>query len=104
MANAGGDNGLKISGALIKLLSAALALSAAYFLTIQSLRIELAEKAESTVVELLDKKLGNIEVILREGVVSKEQFYSFSTSLEARLARIEYYLAEQKTGDEIGND
>ncbi len=75
-------------------------IAAAYFLTIQSLRIELAAKAESAIVEQLDKKLNNIEVILKETVLSKEQFYKFSTNLETRLARIEYHLSEI-TGEKI---
>lgn len=85
----------------INLVSLILGVAAAYFLTIQSLKIELAAKAEGSVVERLDKKLANIEVILKEGVVSKEQFYKFSNNIENRLGRIEYYLIDQ-SGDKIG--
>lgn len=92
------ESGLKITGTLLRLVAMIFGIAAAYFLTIQSLRIELAAKAESTIVEQLDKKLNNIEVILKETVLSKEQFYNFSTSLETRLARIEFHLSEI-TGD-----
>jgi len=46
-------------------------------------------KAESAVVEAPDKKLAAFEVILKERVVSREQFFRFSKDVEARLTRIE---------------
>jgi hypothetical protein len=95
------SGGIVISSQLLNLMSLVLGVAAAYFLTIQSLKIDLAAKAEATVVERLDKKLANIEVILKEGVVSREQFYDFSKDVEARLGRIEYYLSDQ-SGVKIG--
>ncbi|HOP06029.1 MAG TPA: hypothetical protein PLF13_01925 [candidate division Zixibacteria bacterium] len=83
-----------ISGPLLNFITIILGIAAAYFLTIQSLKVELAAKAESAVVETLDKKLAAFEVIIRQGLVDKEQFYRFSNDLEARLARIEYYLKD----------
>jgi len=80
----------------VKLIVTVFGVAATYFLTIQSLRLELAAKAETTVVTTLDKKLGNIEVILTEGVVSKEEFYQFSKDLENRLTRIEYLLLDKR--------
>ncbi len=68
---------------------------AAYFMTIQSLKLELAEKAEERVVETLDKKLSNLEVILKEGVISKEVFLKFSNDMNNRLSRIEFYLTDK---------
>ena len=94
------ESGLKITATLLRLVAMIFGVAAAYFLTIQSLRIELAAKAESAIVEQLDKKLNNIEVILKETVLSKEQFYKFSIGLETRLARIEYHLSEI-TGEKI---
>ena len=95
------DSGIKITGALLRIVATVFGIAAAYFLTIQSLRIELAAKAESNVVEKLDKKLNNIEVILKESMLSKEQFYSFSKEMETRLTRIEFQLSEI-TGEKIG--
>lgn len=92
--------GLKVGGSMLNFVTIILGIAAAYFLTIQSIKIELAAKAENVVVESLDRKLTSIEVMLREGVVSKEQFYNFTTSIEARLNRIEYYLTD-KSGDRI---
>lgn len=83
---------------MLNLLVLALGLAAAYFMTIQSLKIELAAKAEGAVVATLDKKLSGFEVFLREGVVSKEQFYRFSQEVENRLTRIEHYLTSQAGG------
>jgi hypothetical protein len=93
---------LRVTGQLVNLVVIALGIASAYFMTIQSLKVELAAKAESVVVEQLDKKIGNLEVILREGTVSREQFHSFSTDLERRLSRIEYYLMQQR-GEDLEN-
>ncbi|MBU8934036.1 MAG: hypothetical protein KOO62_08505 [candidate division Zixibacteria bacterium] len=93
--------GFRLSGPLLNMVAMVAGALVAYFLTIQSLRIDLATKAETGVVGTLDKKLGNIEVILKEGVVSKEQFFIFSKEMEARLTRIEAYLAEG-SGGKIG--
>lgn len=89
-----------IGGPAINLATLILGGAAAYFLTIQSLKLELAGKADDAVVELLDKKLSNIEIMLKESVVSREQFYEFSSDCEARLVRIEYYLTDQ-AGDNV---
>jgi len=91
--------GFRIGGILVNFMTIVLGMAAAYFLTIQSLKVELAAKAESAVVEMLDRKLTGFEVILKQGVVDKEEFYRFSRELEARLARIEYYLTDQAGED-----
>ena len=91
------NRNISISGQLINVLTIALGLVAAYFLTIQSLKVDLEAKAESAVVGTLDKKLAAFEVILTEGVVSKQEFFEFSKDVEARLTRIEYYLREKNS-------
>ena len=70
-------------------------------MTIQQIKLELAAKAESTVVETLDKKLTSVEVYLKEAVVNKQQFYEHTQKMESRLDRIEHYLVEQ-TGETRG--
>lgn len=92
---------IRFDGQLLNLLVIVVSLAAAYFMTIQSLKVELAAKAESAVVEALDKKLVGFEVILREGTVSKKEFYEFSRGIESRLDRIERYLVTH-TGDNSG--
>ena len=82
---------------LLRALGFLLSITAAYFLTIQSIKVELASKAEHEAVAMLDKKLTNIEVILKEGVIDKESFYTFTTSVEKRLTTIELLL-ENKNG------
>ena len=57
-------SGLTISNQMLKIVTVVLGISASYFLTIQSLKIDLAAKAEEEVVARLDKKLTNLEVIL----------------------------------------
>lgn len=92
---------LSLSGPIINLVVILLGLAAAYFLTIQSLKIELSAKAEAVVVEALDRKLAAIEVLLREGMVGRERFHRFETALESRLAKIEFYLTD-KPGEQVG--
>ncbi len=96
-----GERGIQLTGQLINLLTIVVGIAAAYFLTIQSLKTELETKAEGAVVEVLDKKLAGFEVILKEGVVGREQFFRFSKDIEARLTRIEQYLKDQ-SGEHIG--
>lgn len=90
-----------INSQMLRFMTVILGIAAAYFLTIQSIKIELAAKAEMETVGVLDKKLTNIEVMLKEGVVSREQFYTFSKEIENRLTRIEFLLAN-KQGDKLG--
>ena len=93
----------RLSGFWLNLLTIILGIAAAYFMTIQSLKVELAAKAEAAVVGTLDRKLVGFEVLLKEGVVSKEQFYQFSTDVEARLIRIEDYLVAY-SGENLGKN
>ena len=90
---------LRLGSQLLHLLMIVFGIAAAYFMTIQSLKIELAAKAESEVVETLDKKLSTFEVFLREGVVTREQFFEFSREIEQRLTRIEQHLISQRGED-----
>lgn len=85
----------------INLITILIGIAGAYFMTISSLKIELAAKAEAVVVGALDKKLARFEVLLKESVVTKEQFYRFSSDTEARLIRIEDYLIEY-SGENLG--
>ena len=96
MSNDKQPNLLPLTGQLINVITIILGIAAAYFMTIQSLKVELAAKAESAVVETLDRKMAAFEVLLREGVVGKEQFFEFSSDVEARLIRIEQYLKENQ--------
>lgn len=88
---------------MLKFIMIILGVATSYFLSIQSIKVELAAKAEMKTVEQLDKKLTNIEYMLNRGVLSKEQFYEFSQSIDRRLSKIEYLL-ENKKGVEIGNN
>ena len=103
MGNRQASRGFHLSRQGINLVTIILGIAAAYFMTIQSLKIELAAKAEAVVVGALDKKLASFEVLLEEGVVSKEQFYQFSSDVEARLIRIEDYLIEY-SGENLGKE
>jgi len=100
MSESNNGNVFRIKGPILNVITIIMGVVVAYFLTIQSLKIELAEKAEGVVVETLDKKLANIEVMLKEGVVSREQFYQFSKEIETRLTRIEAHLVN-KSGEKL---
>ncbi len=88
---------------MIKFIMVILGVATSYFLSIQSIKVELAAKAEMKTVEQLDKKLTNIEYMLNQGVLSKEQFYLFSQNIDRRLSKIEFLL-ENKKGADVGND
>ena len=73
-----------------------LGLSAAYFTTIGSIKAELAAKAETVLVNAIDQRLGQMEILIREGLIGKDDFFKFQTNVESRLARIESHLIENK--------
>jgi hypothetical protein len=79
---------------LVNFILILLGMSAAYYTTIGSIKIQLAEKAESVLVGALDKRLARLEVVITEGRVGKDDFYKFKNNIESRLSRIEYYLVE----------
>jgi hypothetical protein len=57
--------------------------------------VVLGDLSQHLIVETLDKKLAGFEVILKERVVSREQFFRFSKDVETRLTRIGQYLTDQ---------
>ena len=91
----------RISGPVWNVVTIVLGMVAAYFMTIQQLRVDLAAKAEATVVGTLDKKISGLEVYLKEAVVNKQQFYEHTQKMEMRLDRIERFLIDQ-TGESRG--
>jgi len=101
MANDKPVSSFPFTGQLINLITIILGIATAYFMTIQSLKVELAAKAEAAVVETLDRRMAAFEVLLKEGVVGKEQFFEFTSDIEARLIRIEQYLQNDQ-GDQRG--
>lgn len=66
----------------------------AYYTTIAGIKLDLSQKAESVVVNQLDKRLSKIEVLLNQNFLTKEEFYQFSQDLQNRLIKIEYQLSE----------
>ena len=93
---------VKLNGPTLNLIAVVIGVVAAYFMTIQSLEVELADKAERAVVETLDRRLTEFEVLLKQGVVPKDDFYRFSCDTETRLIRIEHLLTVNP-GDSLGN-
>jgi len=83
---------------LVNFIMALLGMSAAYFTTVASIKVQLAEKAESALVAAIDKRLDRLEVTLKEGRVSKDEFFEFRNDIESRLARIEFYLTNKGDG------
>ncbi len=66
----------------------------AYYTTIAGIKLDLSQKAESTSVNQMDKRLSNIEIILNQNFLTKEEFYQFSQDLQSRLAKMEFQLSE----------
>jgi hypothetical protein len=81
---------------LASFIMALLGMSAAYFTTIGDIKIKLSEKAETVLVEAIDKRLARLEVTIKEGRVSKDEFFELRNNIESRLTRIEFYLLEQR--------
>ena len=65
---------------------------AAYYTTLAGIKLDLAGKADTSVVVNLDKKLSNIEVMLNDRFMTKEEFQKFKEEMKERLSRIEYQL------------
>ena len=91
----------RFSSQLVNLLAIVVGIIAAYFMTIQSLKVELATKAETVMVDAIDRKLAGLEAMLQDGVVTPEQFDRFTQDLTARLSRIEDHLIENG-GNNLG--
>lgn len=66
----------------------------AYYTTIAGIKLDLSQKAESVVVNQLDKRLSNIEVLLNQNFMTKEEFHALSQELQNRLSRIEFQLSQ----------
>lgn len=66
----------------------------AYYTTIGGIKLDLSHKAESAVVNQLDKRLSNIELLLNQNFLTKEEFHRFSSDMQNRLTRMEYQLSE----------
>ncbi|OQX92312.1 MAG: hypothetical protein B6D58_03730 [candidate division Zixibacteria bacterium 4484_95] len=60
-----------------------------YYTTIAGLKLEMADKAEESIVTNLDKRISNLEVRLAENFATKEDFYQLKEELIVRLSRIE---------------
>ena len=82
-------------GEVINVVTMMFGVVAAYFLTVQSLKLELSAKAENKVVEILDKRLSGMEILLRERTVSNEDMFRLSQQIESRLTRIEMHLTHE---------
>lgn len=68
----------------------------AYYTTVAGIRIDLAKKAETNIVNQLDKKISQVEIILDENFMTKKDFYQFREEMDKRLTRIEYKLGIEK--------
>jgi hypothetical protein len=74
----------------------ALGIITAYYTTIAGIRLDLSQKAESAVVNQLDKRLSNIELMLNQNFPTKEEFHRFSQDLQNRLSKIEFQISEME--------
>lgn len=78
----------------VALILTACGVVAGYVTTIYGLKLDLAAKADSSVVADIDRKLTRIEVILEETVLTKDEFHRFGGELQERLDKLESRIAE----------
>lgn len=78
---------------LIAFFFTALGIITAYYTTIAGIKLDLSKKAESEMVNQLDKRLSNIEILLNKNFLTKDEFHRFSEDLQKRLTKIEYQLS-----------
>jgi predicted Holliday junction resolvase-like endonuclease len=76
-------------GFLVTIIIAVMAALSTYYTTIAGLKLEMADKAEETIVTSLDKRISNLEIRLSENFATKEDFYLLKEELIVRLSRIE---------------
>jgi predicted Holliday junction resolvase-like endonuclease len=67
-----------------------------YYTTIESLKLEVAGKAEDKFVATLDKRISNLEIRLAENFATKEDFYRLKEDLLIRLSGIEARIGEKE--------
>ncbi|MCJ7496932.1 MAG: hypothetical protein MUO78_02185 [candidate division Zixibacteria bacterium] len=61
----------------------------AYYTTIAGIKLDLAHKAEVQIVNELDKRLSNLELLLKENIMTKKEFFELKDQINQRLLKIE---------------
>lgn len=61
----------------------------AYYTTIAGIKLDLAHKAEVQIVNELDKRLSNLELLLKENFMTKKEFFELKDQINQRLLKIE---------------
>jgi hypothetical protein len=64
----------------------------AYYTTIAGIKLDLAHKAEVQIVNELDKRLSNLELLLKENFMTKKEFFELKDQINQRLLKIEMRL------------
>jgi hypothetical protein len=64
----------------------------AYYTTIAGIELDLAHKAEVQIVNELDKRLSNLELLLKENFMTKKEFFELKDQINQRLLKIEMRL------------
>jgi predicted Holliday junction resolvase-like endonuclease len=80
----------------VTILIALLAAVSTYYTTIAGLRLEVAGKAEESLVTSLDKRISNLEIRLAGNFATKEDFFKLKEDLVTRLSRIEACLNQKE--------
>jgi len=80
----------------VTILIALLAALSTYYTTIAGLRLEVAGKAEESIVTSLDKRISNLEIRLAGNFATKEDFFKLKEDLVTRLSRIEARLNQKE--------
>jgi hypothetical protein len=64
----------------------------AYYTTIAGIKLDLTHKAEVQIVNELDKRLSNLELLLKENFMTKKEFFELKDQINQRLLKIEMRL------------
>ena len=68
----------------------------AYYTTVYGLRLSVTEKADRVTVEQIDRRLVEIETVLRTDVARRSDLASLHAAIDNRLTRIETLLEERR--------
>ena len=68
----------------------------AYYTTVYGIRLTVNEKADRATVDQIDRRLVQIETLLRTDVASKSDLAALHANLDNRLTRIETLLEDKR--------
>jgi len=84
----------RVAGTVLVMVTGALT---AYYSTVYGIRLTMTEKADHAVVDQIDRRLVEIETVLRTDVARRRDLAALEVTIDTRLTRIETLLEERRT-------